>query len=79
MKDQEQMPIPFTDIEEIKKIRQQLANFIPAEGIIEVVFHLSTGETVKVPIAQKSKIRLLSKEVRNYLAEEQLMLQCTYN
>ena len=79
MKNQDQMPVPFTEIEEIRKIRQQLANFSPAEGTIEVVFHLPTGETVKVPIVQKSRVRLLSKEVRNYLAEEQLVLQCTYN
>ncbi len=79
MKDQEQTPIPFTDIEEIRKIRQQLASFSPAEAMLEVVFHLPTGETVKVPITHKTKVRLLSKEVRNYLAEEQLILQCTYN
>lgn len=79
MKDQEQIPISLTDIEEIRKVRQQLASFNPTEGTLEVLFHLPTGETVKVPIVKKSKVRALSKEVRNYLAEEQLILQCTYN
>ena len=75
MCNQNKIDFSLMDVDEIKKMRQQLAPFIPTEGSLEVVFHLPNGESVQVPITRKSKIELLSKEVRNYLAEEQLILQ----
>ena len=75
----EQMDFSLMDIDEIKKLRQQLTQFIPAEGSLEVIFHLPNGESVQVPINKKAKIELLSKEVRNHLAEEQLLQQGKIN
>jgi len=71
----EQLDFSLMDVDEIKRLRQQLTRFIPAEGNLEVVFNLPNGEIVQVPITKKSKIELLSKEVRNHLAEEQLIQQ----
>ncbi|GEO04720.1 hypothetical protein AAE02nite_23840 [Adhaeribacter aerolatus] len=66
----------LTEVEEIRKLRQQLAEFNPAEGSLEVIFKLTDGKNVRVPITSKVKMRLISKEIRNYLAEEQLLRQC---
>jgi len=79
MNNTEQMDSSLMDVDEIKKLRQQLTQFIPAEGNLEVIFHLPNGESVQVPISKKSKIELLSKEVRNHLAEEQLIRQGKIN
>jgi len=79
MNNQEQVDFSSMDVDEIKKVRQQLTQFIPADGSLEVVFHLPNGESVQVPITKKSKIELLSKEVRNHLAEEQLIQQGKLN
>lgn len=49
-----------------------LTAFNPAEGSLEVVFQLPGGEKVHVPIHKVAKVRAISQEVRNYLAEEQL-------
>jgi len=75
----EQMDFSLMDVDEIKKLRQQLTQFIPAEGSLEVILHLPNGESVQVPITKKAKIELLSKEVRNHLAEEQLLQQGKIN
>jgi hypothetical protein len=67
-------PKDFTSPErkEIRQLRQMLTAFIPAEGNLEVVFQLPGGEKVQVPIQKLAKVRAISQEVRNYLAEEQL-------
>lgn len=79
MKDQEQIITTQTEIESIKKVRLQLNNYLPVEGTLEVIFKLPDGEIINVPVTNRAKIRLLSKEVRNYLAEEQLVKQCIFN
>ena len=71
----EQLDFSLMDVDEIKKMRQELTHFIPAEGNLEVIFHLPGGKSVAVPINKKSKIELISREVRNHLAEEQLQQQ----
>jgi hypothetical protein len=63
---------PSPEREEIRRLRQMLTAFTPTEGSLEVVFHLPGGEKVPVPIHKLAKIRSISQEVRNYLAEEQL-------
>jgi len=75
MSNQQQLELISLEFNEIKTLRQQLSQFIPAEGSLEVVFYLPNGESVRVPVTKKAKIELLSKEVRNYLAEEQLAQQ----
>jgi hypothetical protein len=60
------------DREDIRRLRQMLTAFNPAEGSLEVVFQLPGGEKVHVPIHKPAKVRTISQEVRNYLAEEQL-------
>ncbi|MDB5263221.1 MAG: hypothetical protein JWQ14_2504 [Adhaeribacter sp.] len=60
----------------IKRLRQQLADFDVTEGNLEVVFKMPDGRTITVPVNSKVKSRIISKEVRNYLAEEQLLKQC---
>ncbi|KAA5543520.1 hypothetical protein [Adhaeribacter rhizoryzae] len=66
----------LTEVEEIKKLRQLVADFNPADGSLEIIFNLPGNKSVRVPINSKVKMRLFSKEVRNYLAEEQLLRQC---
>lgn len=58
--------------QEIRRLRQILTAFTPGEGALEVVFHLPGGEKVQVPIHKLAKVRAISQEVRNYLAEQQL-------
>jgi hypothetical protein len=58
--------------EEIRRLRQILTAFIPAAGSLEVVFQLPGGGKVHVPINRLAKVRAISQEVRNYLAEEQI-------
>jgi hypothetical protein len=64
----------FTSLEreEIRRLRQLLTAFSPAAGSLEVVFQLPGGEKVHVPINRLAKVRAISQEVRNYLAEEQI-------
>jgi hypothetical protein len=76
MNKQENFDHTAVEVAEIRKLRQQLANFNPADGTLEVLFNMPDGKIVRVPVTSKVKIRLLSKEIRNYLAEEQLMKQC---
>ncbi len=71
----ESFDLALAEVEEIKKLRQQLAAFNLTEGAIEVVFKMPNGNSVCVPVNSKAKARLISKEIRNYLAEEQLMKQ----
>ena len=75
MSNQQQLELISLEYNEVKKLRQQLSQFVPAEGSLEVVFQLPNGESVRVPITKKAKMEFLSKEVRNYLAEEQLAHQ----
>ena len=79
MSNQQQLELISLELDEIKKLRQQLSQFNSAEGSLEVVFSLPSGESVRVPVSKKAKIELLSKEVRNYLAEEQLAQQDKVN
>jgi hypothetical protein len=58
--------------EEIRRLRQKLTAFTPAAGSLEVVFQLPGGEKVHVPINRLAKVRAISQEVRNCLAEEQI-------
>ena len=72
----ENFDLASAEVTEIKKLRQQLAEFNTSEGTLEVVFRMPDGKSVSVPVTSKVKIRLLSKEIRNYLAEVQLLKQC---
>jgi hypothetical protein len=72
----ENFDLSSAEVTEIKKLRQQLAEFNASEGTLEVVFKRPDGTSVSVLVTSKIKIRLLSKEIRNYLAEEQLLKQC---
>ena len=72
----ENFDLSSAEVTEIKKLRQQLVEFNTSEGTLEVVFRMPDGNSVSVPVTSKVKIRLLSKEIRNYLAEEQLLKQC---
>jgi len=76
MNNLEKLTPPLSEVEEIKKLRQLIADFNPGDGSLEVIFNLPGNKSVRVPINSKVKMRLLSKEVRNYLAEEQLLRQC---
>ena len=61
------------DIEKIISTRQQLFNFVPTPNNLIMTFKLEDGNQVQVPIRDPYKVRMLIREVRDYLSEQELL------
>lgn len=71
--DSEQTACIQAEIENLVSTRRQLFHFVPSETNLIMKFTLAGGDQLEIPIQDQFKVRMLIREVREYLEQKEFL------